>query len=156
MYVYRHEGPLASADKDPPSDFVTDILNLITEEKSLMEHAQEVFQESSRAFWDVACMAIHPELFEYSAENDGRGVRKTTPTTISSFTRTPAVRGSCSTCGSGFLLSERLAWQALKCEASDPEEVFDSNGKSAGDSECAEDPLSQTLLTRRRNDGTFW
>jgi hypothetical protein len=28
-------------------------------------------------------MTIHPELFEYSAENDGRGVRKTTPTTIS-------------------------------------------------------------------------
>jgi hypothetical protein len=32
MYVLRHEGPLAIADKDPPSDFVTDILNLVNEE----------------------------------------------------------------------------------------------------------------------------
>jgi hypothetical protein len=82
MYVYRREGPLASADKDPPSDFVTDILNLINEEKSLEDHAQAVSGAISRAFWDVACMAIHPEVFDYPAENDGLGVRKTTPVAI--------------------------------------------------------------------------
>jgi hypothetical protein len=82
MYVLRHESPLASADKDPPSDFVAEILNWINEEKSLMDHAQEVSGEISRAFWDVACMAIRPELFDYPAENGGRGVRKTTPTII--------------------------------------------------------------------------
>jgi hypothetical protein len=82
MYVYRHEGPLASADNNPQSDFVTDILNLITEEKSLEDNAHEVSGAISRAFWDVACMAIHPELFDYPAENDGRGVRKTTPTIV--------------------------------------------------------------------------
>jgi hypothetical protein len=82
MYVYRHKGPLASADTDPPSDFVAEILHQITEEKSLEEHAQEVSDTLSRAFWDVACMAIHPDLFEYPTESGGRGVRKTTSTTI--------------------------------------------------------------------------
>jgi hypothetical protein len=57
MYVYRHEGSLASADKDPPSDFVTDILNRINEEKSLEDHAREVSGALSWAFWDVACTA---------------------------------------------------------------------------------------------------
>jgi hypothetical protein len=89
MYFYRHEGPLASADKDPPSDFVTGIFNLIvTEEKSMMNHAQEVSQATALAFWDVACMAIHPELFDYPT-GSGRGVRKTTPPAIAR-TRPPS------------------------------------------------------------------
>jgi hypothetical protein len=84
MFVFRHEGPPAGVDKDPPSAFVTDILNLITEDKSVsaMDHAQEVSRAISQAFWDVACMAIHPQLFDYPAENGGCGVRKTTPTAI--------------------------------------------------------------------------
>jgi hypothetical protein len=81
-YVYMHEGPLASADKDPPSDFVTDIRSLVNKEKGLEDHAQEVSGAMSQVFWDVACMAIHPELFDYPTENSGRGVRKTTPTAI--------------------------------------------------------------------------
>jgi hypothetical protein len=82
MHVLRHEGPFASADKDPPSDFVTEILNWINEERSLQDHAQVASGEISRAFWDVACMAIHPELFDYPIEKGGRGLRKTTPADI--------------------------------------------------------------------------
>jgi hypothetical protein len=82
MYVFRHEGPLASADKDPPSDFVTDILNRINEEKSQENHAQDISGALSRAFWDVACMAIHPELFHYPTGTGDRGVRKTTSTSV--------------------------------------------------------------------------
>jgi hypothetical protein len=78
IYVLRHEGPLVSADKDPPSDVVVEIL----EEHILEDHAQVVSEGISRAFWDVACMAVHPELFHYPAENGGRGVRKTTSTAI--------------------------------------------------------------------------
>jgi hypothetical protein len=83
MYGNRHKGPLVSADKDPPSDFVTDIFNLVIGENSQEDHSQEVARAISRAFWDVACMAIHPELFDYPTETDGRGVRKTTSTTDS-------------------------------------------------------------------------
>jgi hypothetical protein len=83
MYVYRDECPLAiSADKEQSSDFVTDIRNLINDEKSLEDLAEEVSEAMSLAYWDVACMAIHPELFDYPAESGDRGVRKTTPTTI--------------------------------------------------------------------------
>jgi hypothetical protein len=82
MYVHGREGPLASAGKDPPSDFVTNILHKITEEKSLEDHVQAVSETLSRAFWNVACMAVHPKLFDYPTETGGRGVRKTTSTTI--------------------------------------------------------------------------
>jgi hypothetical protein len=80
--VYRHEGPLASADKDPPSDFVKDILNLINQENDLVDHGHEASRGLSQAFWDVACMATHPELFDYPTETGGHGVRKTTSTSI--------------------------------------------------------------------------
>jgi hypothetical protein len=53
------------------------------------------------------------------------------------------------------ILGQQLAFQVLRSEASDPEEVFDSNGTPTGDSECAEDPLSSTLFSRRRIDGAF-
>ncbi len=33
LYVYGHVGPLTSADKDPPSDFVAEVPNWINEEK---------------------------------------------------------------------------------------------------------------------------
>jgi hypothetical protein len=55
---------------------------VVNEEKGLADNSREVSRAVSRAFWDVACMAIHPGLFDYPAEMYGRGVRKTTSTTI--------------------------------------------------------------------------
>jgi hypothetical protein len=90
MHVLRHEGPLASADKDPPSDFVTDILDLINEDNTFADRAQEISRQISHAFWDVACMAVHPELFDYPTQMSGRGMRKTTSTAIAP-SRPPSV-----------------------------------------------------------------
>jgi hypothetical protein len=81
-YVCRHEGPLANAGRDPPLLFVTAIRNHIKDETSLMNNEEEISRAVSRGFWDVACMAIHPDHFDYPAEMGGRGVRKTTSTTI--------------------------------------------------------------------------
>jgi hypothetical protein len=85
-----NKGPLASADKDPPSDFVTNIPNLVNEEKHGTDSCQEVSRTISRAFWDAARMFIHPQLFDYPTETGVRSMRKTTPTTIAASLGPPS------------------------------------------------------------------
>jgi hypothetical protein len=135
LYVLSHMGPLVSPDKDPPSDLVAAIL----EEISLEDHAQVVSEEISRAFWDVVCMAVHPELFDYPTETGGHGVRKTTWTsTAIAPSRLASLEGT-------FPLLVAALWTTgfagFREQTQYSEEVPYSNGTSAGESECAEDPL---------------
>jgi hypothetical protein len=138
MYVHRHEGPLAGADKDPPSD----IFNLITEEKSLTDHAQEVSRAILQAFLDVACMAIHPQLFDYPAENGGCGVRKTTPTTIAPSLGPPSLEEALRLVVAAFCSLDEWLGRFSNSKLPTLKKQLKSNSASVGESECAEDPLS--------------
>jgi hypothetical protein len=111
--------------------------------KNLEDQAQKVFRVFSRAIWDVACMTIHPEVFDYPAENGGRVVRKTAPTAIapSRPPRPPSFEEALPLVVAAFYSVDHWLDMFSKTKLP-PEEVFDSDGTSAGHSECAEDPLS--------------
>ena len=81
-YITGKPSPFRTMGSQAQLDLELQVAEIFADNKAYKEHAARLAKEITELFWDLSCMVVHPEHYDFPWYFGGRRVRKSLPPAI--------------------------------------------------------------------------